>query len=159
MCACPGRTGLSAAGEMWCRDLSQDIAALESWRAERVVSLIEAHEFRELGVQGFAQEMRSTQFEWQHFPITNLMAPDCGATPDWAAQLAELSTVLDRGGRVVFHCAAGLGRTGTVAAALLVLAGYSSAVAIDAIRTARAGTIESAAQVKFLCALRAMRTH
>ena len=44
------------------------------------------------------------------------------------------------------HCAAGLGRTGTLAAQLLVLQGVAPDEAILRVRQARPGTIETPAQ-------------
>ncbi|MFL2550907.1 MAG: tyrosine-protein phosphatase [Arenicellales bacterium] len=64
--------------------------------------------------------------------------------------LAEWFSAITRGERILLHCAAGLGRTGTVAAGLLMLAGQSADSAIKQVRTARPGTVESASQEQFL---------
>jgi atypical dual specificity phosphatase len=54
-------------------------------------------------------------------------------------------------GRVVaVHCAAGLGRTGTVLAGYVIADGCSAESAIARIRTARRGAIETSEQVRFL---------
>ncbi|WP_200306505.1 dual specificity protein phosphatase family protein, partial [Paracraurococcus ruber] len=54
------------------------------------------------------------------------------------------------GGRVAVHCAAGLGRSGMVAAWVLTGFGMPAAAAIAAVRAARPGAIETAAQEAFI---------
>jgi hypothetical protein len=55
------------------------------------------------------------------------------------------------------HCAAGLGRTGTVLAGYLIAGGVPLETAINRIRQARPGAIETSIQVRFLQALAANR--
>ena len=56
------------------------------------------------------------------------------------------SRALRDGGRVLLHCRAGLGRTGMIAARLLVELGTPPDAAIVSVRAARTGAIETRAQ-------------
>ena len=53
-------------------------------------------------------------------PVPDLHAP---ALPQAVLLLEDLQRRLERGGRLLVHCGAGIGRAGTVAAALLVRTG------------------------------------
>lgn len=70
---------------------------------------------------------------WQH-PIPDYGAPD---QPDEILQAVDaMKQALIRGESVVIHCAAGIGRTGMVATALLIRLGFSQPVATRTIEQA-----------------------
>jgi atypical dual specificity phosphatase len=79
-----------------------------------------------------------------HLPVADFAAP----TPE---QLAEgvnaIEQALAQGQGVAVHCAAGLGRTGTLLASFLVANGLEPAAAIAQVRTVRPGSVETATQV------------
>jgi protein-tyrosine phosphatase len=65
--------------------------------------------------------------------------------------VAWLRARVRAGARVVVHCAAGLGRSGTIAACWLRAEGASADEAIARVRTARGPrTVETAEQVAFV---------
>jgi atypical dual specificity phosphatase len=78
-----------------------------------------------------------------HWPIADFTAPSL----EQAAQIVACMQNLIRANETVaVHCAAGLGRTGTILACYLVAEGMSPAAAIFKIRALRPGSIETAAQ-------------
>ena len=150
MTHCPGRRGRDGSGHVWQRDLESDLQDLLNEQVPLLVSLVEEREFETLGVPGLPTAAAS-RFAWHHLPIADMTVPGVPFFQRWDRSCNAVLQVLEAGGRVVFHCAAGLGRTGTIAAKLLTdCVGLSADEAIERVRQARPGTIETSAQEAFV---------
>jgi len=117
------------------RSLDQDAAYLEQEGIRVLVSLTE--EAPEAGT------LSSHFIEQRHLPVEDYAPPTQEQMTEFAA-LVELSAA--NGLPLGVHCTAGLGRSGTMAAAYLVATGVTADKAIAAIRNLRPGSIETAAQ-------------
>ncbi|MDE0809718.1 MAG: dual specificity protein phosphatase family protein, partial [Alphaproteobacteria bacterium] len=76
--------------------------------------------------------------------------PDAAFEAVWKTHGPEILDVLKDGGNVFVHCAAGLGRSGTVVARILIDFGIPIEDAISAARAARPGAIETVGQEAYL---------
>jgi ADP-ribosyl-[dinitrogen reductase] hydrolase len=92
---------------------------------------------------------------WAHAPLVDLGVPDDDFEQVWKGLGTELRDLLGEARGVALHCRAGLGRSGTVAARLLIELGLDPADAVARVRAARPGAIETAAQEHHL--LRSVR--
>lgn len=147
---CPGRQGDGPAGAASARDLSADVGAIRDWGAVAVVSILEPAEMLRLGVPGLGAAVAAAGMAWHPLAVPDLGVPDAAAEAAWRALSPALHRVLERGGRVLLHCRAGLGRSGTLAALLLTERGRNAAAAMAAVRAVRPGAIETPAQERWL---------
>lgn len=125
-------------------------AAIVAWGAATVVGLTDPQEAARLGRADLASHLASAGLPWLPAPIDDFSAPGASFELAWPALRARLLERLDAGDKILVHCRGGLGRSGTVAAALLIAAGLTPNAAVGAVRRARPGAIETAEQEAWL---------
>jgi len=153
---CPGKVQPDAMSGPWARDLAKDLQAVRDWGASALVNLLEVHEMRELQVPHLAEAI-GTSLAYFHLPIRDADIPGPDFERSWKTVGAELRRRLLDGEKILIHCKGGLGRTGTVAARLLVELGLEPEEAIRRIRRARPGSFEREAQEDYVRRQRAVR--
>ena len=146
MTICPGKKiigGLTGDSD---RDLEADIRAITKWGADAVVTLMEHKEFRLLKVPNLGETVEQAGMEWHHLPIQDVYVPNEDFENLWLYSGHRLRGALAAGRKVLIHCRGGLGRSGMIAARLLVEMGEPPADAIRQIRSTRPGAIETPKQ-------------
>lgn len=135
ICPLPGKDG----------DLERDLAAIRLWKADLVVSLAETDEMARAGAATLPRRIGDMGIAHHHFPIRDFDVPsldDAG----WPPLSKILHEALAAGRSVLFHCMGGKGRSGMIAMRLMIEAGVDPEAALTAIRAARPGAVETAAQ-------------
>jgi len=143
---CPGMAQGGPSERSWNRDLDQDLAVIKTWGATALVTLIADYELEILSVADLPQRVQAIGLEWHHLPIMNRDAPYEEFEVDWITSGRILRQRLRQNERIVLHCVYGLGRTGMIAARLLVELGEPPDTAIRRVRAARPGAIETEIQ-------------
>lgn len=99
-----------------------------------MVSLLERHEIRELGLTDAPALCASNGMSFTSFPIADRGLP---AAPGVFALVHEIGRRIEQGASIVIHCRAGIGRTGLLAAAVLVRHGHAPDAAFKLVSAAR----------------------
>lgn len=133
----------------WNRNLDLDLDQLKSaYKITTLVTLIEDFEFKNMSITDLFPKCKERKIENIFFPIED------GNVPDSIEKFHELiKTLLQKlksGEVVIIHCMGGLGRTGTVAAGILIVLGEDVSNAISCVRKVRPGAIETVKQEEFL---------
>jgi protein-tyrosine phosphatase len=115
--------------------LQGDVADWKGAGIDAVLSLLTSEEQQELGLRSEASEASRQGLEFSSFPIADLQVPRSEA--QLAKVLDEVTTKLSAGKNVVVHCRQGIGRTGLIAACLLIKSGMSPGAAVESVSAAR----------------------
>ena len=153
---CPGKKDKQSHSGIWNRDIDTDMMAVKAWHTTSLVTLMEDHEFDLLGVRQLPFKALGLGLTWFHIPIRDVSIPDFRFYERWSGIGVRLIDSLMEGGRVVIHCRGGLGRSGVVAALLLIEAGMSGKDAVEVVREARPGAIETIQQEAYVRGYRPM---
>ncbi len=113
-----------------------------------IVVLLPSHELHDLyGDVDLLEEYRQHQLQVIHFPLENFSVPDKIELFD--SLMDQLLDILQEQ-NVLVHCMAGCGRTGMIAAGVLVRGGSSATEAIEQVRYIRPGSMDVLKQILFL---------
>lgn len=118
-------------------ELEDDLAYLEMQKFNVILTLTE--DPLELPLEH--------SFELIHFPIPDMGIP----LPRVAYEVCtDIQKRIEEGQSVLVHCKAGLGRTGTILACILVLQGYEPKASIKKIRTSNSSYLQNGLQENFV---------
>jgi protein-tyrosine phosphatase len=113
-----------------------------------VVNMLTDAEAAELGPEREDDAALAAGLEFLRLPTPDCHPPDAGAAVALAQELRDRHRA---GASVAVHCRHGIGRSSTLAAAVLVLEGITSAEPLDRIATARGLPVpDTAAQGEFI---------
>jgi len=148
MTLCPGKRQPHAATGPWDRDLVADMDAVKKFGAAIFITLMETAELAAAAVPTDMMEHAAIErgMAWLHLPIVDFAAPELAFENAWRQHTGTLCDALRNGQNIVVHCRGGRGRSGLVAARLLIDLGWEAEAAIADVRTANSYAIETQAQ-------------
>jgi ADP-ribosyl-[dinitrogen reductase] hydrolase len=149
---CPGKKQSDAQSGAWDRSLDDDLKVIKAFDSVALVTLMPNTELQALRVPPHQIRDKTSELsiEWYQLPIPDAGVPDNSFEDLWADAGPRLRALLKAGRNIVIHCKGGLGRTGTVAARLLIDFGVDPQMAIQSVRKARPGSIENDLQEKYV---------
>jgi protein-tyrosine phosphatase len=111
---------------------------IEDWREagiSTVLSLLTAEEEQDLELKSEAREVKQHGMKFLSLPIPDRQVP--ATESEVTSILEKVDADLQSGKNVLIHCRQGIGRTGLVAACLLITKGASSGAAMATLSGAR----------------------
>lgn len=153
---CPGKKQPNAATGAWDRQLDIDLNEIAAWGAVAIITLVEAVELQELQVIGLGAGAEARHMEWLHLPVQDYSVPTSDFEAAWAQVGERIRHRIRSGFHILIHCKGGLGRAGMIAAKLMIELGVPVKEAISQIRKARPGAIETAEQLAYVRAQKAV---
>lgn len=151
--AFPGRIGLTHCPGRRVGSIGGELAQIQESGATAVVTLLQSEELSELGLEHLGDLVGRAGMAWHHLPIVDFGVPGDAFEARWTTVGHDLRDRLARAETVVVHCFAGLGRSGMVAARLLVEHGEPPERALRLVRRARAGAVQNEAQERWVLEL------
>jgi len=134
----PGKLALAARprGGDWLKD---ELAVWKEAGINTVLSLLTPEEEKDLDLSDEATEAKAQGLRFSSFPIPDRQVPKSEAK--LAEALEKVGGDLSAGKNVVVHCRQGVGRSGLVAACLLVRNGMSPGAAVEMVSAVRGAPV------------------
>ena len=129
--------------------IEDEFSNISSMGINRIVSLLEAHEAYELGLDSEKQLSEKYNMEFISYPIVDRGLPS--SINEFLQFTNSLYHEVVLGLNIVIHCRAGIGRTGVVAAGILLHHGFDPKDAFDLISKQRRVEVpDTQAQIDWL---------
>ncbi|EFP94819.1 cyclin-dependent kinase inhibitor 3 family protein [Vibrio caribbeanicus] len=138
---CPGTKEVS---------LDDSIEQLKSQGITIIITALSSKEMQEKGVGDLPNVIEKAGLRWVHAPIEDDVAPDKDFQTRWTQCSPMLHQALADGEKIAMHCMGGSGRTGLLAAHLLLEKGWELREIITHVQALRPGAFTKSVQVEYI---------
>lgn len=138
---CPGTKEVS---------LDDSIEQLKSQGVTIIITALSSTEMQEKGVGDLPNVIEKAGLRWVHAPIEDDAAPDKDFQTRWNQCAPMLHEALADGEKIAMHCMGGSGRTGLLAAHLLLEKGWELREIITHVQALRPGAFTKSVQVEYI---------
>lgn len=138
---CPGTKGTG---------LSSSLEQLKAKGVQAVVTALGFDEMAEAGVAELPEKIKALGMAWFHLPIEDDCAPGKGFAAEWKLVSPELHKIINQGGKITLHCMGGSGRTGVLAAHLLLELGWKLDTIKSEVKALRPGAFTKPLQIEYI---------
>lgn len=122
--------------------LDEALLALKQAGASGVITLMPHGELAANGAEQIAQHCQALELAWYHLPVADEQVPLEEFAQGWQAHRQALLDALRGGRTLAIHCKGGSGRTGLIAARILIEAGIARSDAIALVQALRPKAIQ-----------------
>lgn len=138
---CPGSKGTS---------VDEALATLRAAGAEALITLMPAEELARNEATQLPQLCAERELEWFHLPVADEQVPLEDFDQAWEQSAARINELLDVGKRIAIHCKGGSGRTGLIAARILINREVPRETAIASVQVLRPKAIQHPAHLGWI---------
>lgn len=138
---CPGTKGVA---------LEESISQLRQAGASAVISLTPQTEMARLQVEDLPQACAKQGLDWFQLPVEDDSAPAAEFALGWARDREKILAILDQNGALAIHCKGGSGRTGLMAAIIMLERGVGLEQVISMVQRLRPKALRLQAHVEYL---------
>ncbi|MEZ8513272.1 cyclin-dependent kinase inhibitor 3 family protein [Vibrio splendidus] len=130
--------------------LDASLAQLKEQGVEAIVTALDDHELASKDVAALGEKTRALGMQWFQIEIEDDCAPGADFAAKWQAASPALHQVVDNGGKVAMHCMGGSGRTGLLAAHLLLEKSWDMSKIVQEVQVLRPGAFTKPIQVEYI---------
>ncbi|MEZ8628464.1 cyclin-dependent kinase inhibitor 3 family protein [Vibrio splendidus] len=130
--------------------LDASLAQLKEQGVEAIVTALDDHELASKDVAALGEKTRALGMQWFQIEIEDDGAPGADFAAKWQAASPALHQVVDNGGKVAMHCMGGSGRTGLLAAHLLLEKSWDMSKIVQEVQALRPGAFTKPIQVEYI---------
>lgn len=138
---CPGTKDTS---------VSEALATLRDAGAVALVTLMPEDELLQNEVDLLPEECQLQGIEWFHLPVEDDQAPGEAFYTAWETNRDRLKELVNGGQKIAIHCKGGSGRTGLIAAQLLIECGMPMREAVAQVQALRPRAIQHPAHINYI---------
>ncbi|MGL4713527.1 MAG: tyrosine-protein phosphatase [Shewanella sp.] len=130
--------------------VTEAVATLKAAGTEVIITLMPLGELHTFGAALLPDICREAGILWLHLPIEDDASPAEAFELAFARHRAELLTLMQTQSTIAIHCRGGSGRTGLMAAILLLLAGGSLDEVITQVQSIRPNALTNVHQRSYI---------
>ena len=126
------------------------LQTLKDAGASALLTLMPTDELLQNEIDLLPEECQMLGIEWFHLPVEDDQAPGEAFKAAWEQHHPRLQQLLIDGKTIAIHCKGGSGRTGLVAAQLLIESGVPFSDAIRDVQSLRPRAIQHPAHIEYI---------
>ena len=131
-------------------ELQASLEQLASAGAVAILTLMPIEEMQRNAVNDLPALCASLGLQWFHLPIEDDRAPEQAFQTSWQLAKGKIHALVESGKSIAIHCKGGSGRTGLVAAQILLERGVPLEQVIDKVRAVRPNALQLPAHQAYI---------
>jgi len=147
---CPGRLIFTPCPGTRDTSVASALDTLQAAGAEALITLMQGEELRLNQADALPALCAGRNLEWFHLPVADEQVPLDDFDAAWAQSRARIHELLDQGRSIAIHCKGGSGRTGLIAARILIDRGLPLGEAVALVQALRPKAIQHPAHAAWI---------